>query len=156
MNLDFRRMNFEDISAVHKLECKLFPDPWSQKNFFVEVSAKNLSFPFIVEENNKIIGYIICWYYINDLHIGNIAVASDQQGKGIGKYILERIFDFFVDYEKAYLEVRETNRVAIHLYEIFGFKIEYRRKSYYLNGEDALVMVKNRSQNHIRINDGLV
>ncbi len=156
MNIEFRRMNFEDIPAVHKLECMLFPDPWSQNSFFIEVSAKNISFPFIVEENNKIIGYIICWYYINELHIGNIAVASDQQGKGIGKHILERIFGFFGDYEIAYLEVRETNRVAIHLYETFGFNIAYHRKSYYTNGEDALVMVKNRSINHIRTNDGLV
>ena len=70
--------------------------------------------------------------------------------------ILERIFDFFGDYERAYLEVRETNRVAIHLYETFGFKIAHYRKSYYTNGEDALVMVKNRSIKHIRINDGLV
>jgi len=148
MKLNFRPMNEEDISEVYKIECLLFNDPWPKKSFQYEIKNNSISFPFIVEENNKIIGYIICWYYMKELHIGNIAVIPNRQREGIGKYMLQNAFEYFPDFYKAILEVRESNKKAINLYVTFGFETIYRRKAYYPNGEDALVMIKNRSINH--------
>lgn len=148
MNLLFRQMVNKDISVVYKIECILFNDPWSEKSFQYELKHNRYSYPFIVEENKKIIGYIICWYYMQELHIGNIAVVPDKQRQGIGKYMLEQVFEYFSDFNKAYLEVRESNEKAINLYRTFDFEIMYRRKAYYPNGEDALVMVKNRLMNY--------
>ena len=145
---NFRPMIKDDISEVHKIESILFSDPWPKHSFKSELKQTNVSYPFVVEEQSKIIGYIICWYYIDELHIGNIAVIPERQRQGIGTFMLNRIFKFFVDYKKAFLEVRESNKNAINLYEGFGFETIYRRKSYYTNGEDALVMIKNRSINH--------
>lgn len=142
MSRIFRRMTEEDIVDVSGIECELFPDPWPATAFLSEIRQEKTSFPLIVEENDKIIGYIVCWYYNNELHIGNIAVSHSEQGKGTGKYLLNTIFDYFEDYKTAYLEVRETNQKAICLYESFGFHIAYRRMRYYPNGDDALVMVK--------------
>ena len=143
-------MQLIDIRTVSKLESELFADPWPKTSFINEVLARQISFPFVVEENDKIIGYIICWYYSKELHIGNIAVSTEKQGKGIGKLILKYIFEKFPDFEKSFLEVRESNKIAINLYNGFGFKTTYRRRSYYSNGEDALVMVKIREYNHIK------
>ena len=42
--------------------------------------------------------------------------------------------------DKAFLEVREGNSSAILLYRSCGFKAAGRRKNYYSNGEDALLM----------------
>lgn len=148
MNLNFRPMIDKDISRVHKIECQLFDDAWPKRSFKTELKQKHVSYPFVVEENNEIIGYIICWYYIDELHIGNIAVIPEKQRLGIGKYLLEKIFEYFVEYKRAFLEVRESNTIAINLYLKFGFEAIYRRKAYYPNGEDALVMIKNRSINH--------
>ena len=150
MKLILREMQLDDVSAVSKLETELFPDPWPKKSFINEILAKKISFPFIVEENNEIIGYIICWYYLKELHIGNVAVTMAKQGKGVGRFLLRNIFEIFSDSDKSFLEVRETNKIAIKLYNSFGFKITYRRKSYYSNSEDALVMVKVRECNHIK------
>ena len=144
MNIRFRSMKMKDIPSVYKIECDLFPDPWSKKSFEMEVKDKNVSFPFIVEAYNEIIGYIICWFYLNEFHIGNIAVMRQYQGRGIGKLMLNKVFESFGDYQRAYLEVRESNKIAINLYKSFGFEMVYRRKSYYSNGDDALVMVKTR------------
>jgi ribosomal-protein-alanine N-acetyltransferase len=135
-------MTEDDIVNVFKIECELFPDPWPASAFLSEIKQGNTSFPFIVEENKNIIGYIICWYYHSELHIGNIAVIPAEQGKGIGKYLLSTIFEYFKDIKSAYLEVRETNIKAIGLYSSFGFQIAYMRKHYYPNGDNALVMVK--------------
>jgi ribosomal-protein-alanine N-acetyltransferase len=136
-------MNYEDISEVYKIERLLFNDPWPKKSFKNEIKQNKISFPFIVEENNEIIGYIICWYYLEELHIGNIAVTPNRQRQGIGKYMLGKVFDYFTKFNKAFLEVRESNKKAINLYMTFGFETTYRRRAYYPNGEDALVMVKN-------------
>jgi ribosomal-protein-alanine N-acetyltransferase len=135
-------MTVDDVGEVYKIESMLFSDPWPKNSFKNEVRQKDISFPFIAEENKRIVGYIICWYYVNDLHIGNIAVIPEKQRQGIGTFLLNQVFDYFTDYKKAYLEVRESNKKAINLYESFGFETILRRKSYYTNGEDALVMVK--------------
>jgi ribosomal-protein-alanine N-acetyltransferase len=148
MNLHFRAMTDKDIPKVYKLECLLFSDPWPKKSFKTELRQKHVSFPFVVENENEIVGYIICWYYVDELHIGNIAVIPEKQHQGIGKYLLGKVLDYFVEYKSAFLEVRRSNKNAINLYLTFGFQAIYRRKAYYPNGEDALVMVKNRILNH--------
>jgi len=148
MKLHFRPMLDKDISEVYKIECLLFSDPWPEKSFRTEIIQTNISFPFITEVENEIVGYIICWYYMEELHIGNIAVVPNRQGQGIGKYMLQKVFECFTDFNKAFLEVRESNIKAINFYMTFGFEAIYRRKAYYSNGEDALVMVKNCLINH--------
>jgi ribosomal-protein-alanine N-acetyltransferase len=43
--------------------------------------------------------------------------------------------------ERATLEVRVSNQIAIFLYKKFGFKVAGRRKNYYQKmGEDALIL----------------
>jgi len=148
MNLNFRPMINKDISLVYKIERLLFNDPWPKKSFKTEIRQNNISYPFIVEENSEILGYIICWYYLEGLHIGNIAVIPDRQRQGIGKFMLDKVLEYFSDYNKAFLEVRESNKKAINLYMTIGFEAIYRREAYYPNGEDALVMIKNCSINH--------
>ena len=148
MMLSFRPMTMDDVNKVYKIESLLFSDPWSKQSFKTEVRQKTVSYPFIVEENKIIVGYIICWYYWDELHIGNIAVIPEKQRQGIGSFMLQKIFDYFMEYKKAFLEVRESNKNAINLYRTFGFEAIFRRKAYYPNGEDALVMVKNREIIH--------
>jgi ribosomal-protein-alanine N-acetyltransferase len=94
--------------------------------------------------NESIIGYFVGWYYQKELHIGNVAVDHAMQGKGYGKLLVEKIFELFPDYKQAFLEVNVNNASAIGLYEKFGFKILSTRKSYYITGEDALIMVKHK------------
>jgi ribosomal-protein-alanine N-acetyltransferase len=135
-------MKITDILAVHEIEMSLFPDPWPAVSFITEINNDSTSFPFVIENQSNIIGYAICWYYENELHIGNIAVRKADQRKGVGRYLLAEIFRYFSEFKAAYLEVRETNLIAINLYQKFGFEVAYKRKNYYRNGENALVMVK--------------
>ncbi|HKZ17056.1 MAG TPA: ribosomal-protein-alanine N-acetyltransferase, partial [Geobacteraceae bacterium] len=46
----------------------------------------------------------------------------------------------FKEAEFVSLEVRPSNTVAITLYRDLGFIVTGRRKAYYENGEDALLM----------------
>jgi ribosomal-protein-alanine N-acetyltransferase len=142
MSLVFRPMTKEDVLAVYEIETSLFPDPWPAASFLAEIRNDSTSFPFVIEKKKIIVGYSVCWYYIDELHIGNLAVRKSDQRKGVGRFLLEEIFNYFKEFNTAYLEVRETNLRAINLYAHFGFKAIYKRRNYYRNGEDALVMIK--------------
>ena len=142
MNVVFKRMQDKDIDEICKIENSLFEDAWSKSSFLYEIKNAGFSFPYVLILNDSIVGYCVCWFYDNELHIGNFAIKSAFQRQGLGKILMRKLFDLFPDYDQAYLEVKVSNKAAIGLYFKFGFNVLSTRKSYYANGEDALVMVK--------------
>jgi len=94
---------------------------------------------FIIEDNNLFIGYISLWHDENKPQIESIIINDKNKGYG------QLLFKYALDYLKNYiitLEVRVSNKVAIHIYEKYGFKTVTVRKAYYSNKEDALLMLK--------------
>ena len=142
MNVEFRRMQIRDVDVIYEIENDLFDDVWSRSSFKFEIKNKKYSFPYVLILDDSIAGYFVCWYYKNELHIGNVAIKKDFQGNGYGKLLMHKIFELFPDYKHAYLDVKLSNDEAIGLYLKFGFNILSTRKAYYSNGEDALVMEK--------------
>jgi ribosomal-protein-alanine N-acetyltransferase len=65
---------------------------------------------------------------------------------GYAKTVIEAVFAecYKRGINSISLEVRESNVLAISLYQSFGFKIEGKRKDFYKNPrENAFVMIKN-------------
>ena len=87
---------------------------------------------------NILAGYLITYDNVDSLDIFEIAVDKNFRKKGIASKLLNRINDE----RKILLEVSEKNRVAINLYKKNGFKMISRRKNYYLDGSDAIVMIR--------------
>ncbi len=78
-------------------------------------------------------------------HLVSIAVIEEYRRKGIGSLLLSetlRVMREIYKVHSIYLEVRVSNTPAIRLYEKFGFKKARIIKGYYMDGEDAYVMVK--------------
>jgi ribosomal-protein-alanine N-acetyltransferase len=132
----------KDVKKVHEIEESLFQDSWPVEHFIHDIRDEDLAYPYVLEVKNEIIGYSVCWFYAQEVHIGNIAVEKTHQRKGYGRLMLEKIIDMFRDSYCIYLEVRESNIPAINLYHKYKFTNLYRRKKYYGSGEDALVMVR--------------
>lgn len=137
----FRSMETGDIPDVLEIERSLFSDPWSEDNFLFDLGENEKSFSYVSEQEGEIVGYIIGWYIEPELYIGNIAVRKSVQNRGIGSYLVKQLLNSFQNFEVAYLEVRKNNHIAQKLYSKFGFKPKYLRKSYYHDGEDAIIMV---------------
>ena len=90
-------------------------------------------------EDESFVGYISIWHDENKAQIESIVINDKNKGYG------QTLFKYALDYLKNYiitLEVRVSNKVAIHIYEKYGFKTVTIRKNYYSNHEDAYLMLK--------------
>lgn len=73
--------------------------------------------------------------------IATFCVAPEYQRLGIGGALLKACEEG-LDVPRVRLSVRTSNQAAIRLYLGFGYQKVGLWKSYYQNGEDALVMEK--------------
>lgn len=137
-----RLMEKRDIAVVADLEKQLFTDPWPEESFTNELNNKKISFPFVFTNETKIIGYVIARYYARKIHIGNIAIIPTYRRMGLAQRLLDHVFQKCNDYNVAFLEVRESNQSAVKLYQKIGFNKLGIHRSYYSDGEDALIMKK--------------
>ncbi len=101
-----------------------------------------MAYFFVLEENEKILGYISTMFDGEIVEILNFAVDKSYQHKGLGSKILAYIDNYFysLNAKSMILEVRNNNISAIKIYEKFGFKQIHIRKNYYSNGDDALIL----------------
>jgi [ribosomal protein S18]-alanine N-acetyltransferase len=98
------------------------------------------------------------WAILDEAHITVLAIDPRYQRRGLGKWLLVNLLskacDGVCDQEgaasqgqpaltRATLEVRPSNSRALALYESFGFETLGRRRRYYADGEDALILWQN-------------
>lgn len=140
-------MEQKDIPSVFEIEKHSFPNPWHKSTFLGEINNKPISYPIVIVHNidNKIIGYIVFWFLVDEVQINNIAIHPDYRRTGIARIVLQKILDQ-VEKEGAKfvtLEVRPSNFVARSLYNQLGFEVLGVRSNYYRDPqENALVMGK--------------
>lgn len=77
--------------------------------------------------------------------IERICIAKNRQNLGLGRIMLVTAMDVlrFLKAESVFLEVKAGNVSANKLYASNGFINTGRRKAYYKNGEDCLLMKKD-------------
>lgn len=100
-------------------------------------------------------GYIELSLAGNEAELIDIAVTPECRGKGTGRKLVEDAQAFLCSLSAraeagageaaVFLEVREDNHNARRLYSAAGFTETGRRKNYYDDGTDALIMVWRQS-----------
>jgi ribosomal-protein-alanine N-acetyltransferase len=143
-----RKMTAADLEQVQTLDQASFPTPWPAKSFQHELKKNKAAHLWVAEETSvddrkKIIGMIVVWLLVDEVHIATIAVDAKHRRQGIGSQLIFTALSHLVDKGavKATLEVRENNGAARTLYESFGFRPVGRRRAYYRDsGEDAIIM----------------
>ena len=142
----FRYMKEEDIDQILEVEHASFATPWSREAFYNEIYNNKFAVYIVLEEYQKIIGYVGAWVVIDEAHITNVAILPSYRGKKLGEALLRKMMTVAKDMgaRSMTLEVRVTNNVAQSLYRKLGFQNGGIRKNYYTdNQEDALVMWVN-------------
>jgi ribosomal-protein-alanine N-acetyltransferase len=140
----FREARTSDLDAVADLERLSFPVPWKREYFEVEIGAPYRYNRVVRDERGRLLGYVFCAFAGGELHVNKIAVAPERRRSGLATCLMDDVFAHAraVRAEEIFLEVRVSNVPARLFYERLGFVQTGRRARYYLDGEDALVMVR--------------
>jgi len=126
-----------------EIENASFRNPWSAESMREILESPVFGSMGAFHKNGRLIGYIIFSEVVDELHVLNVAVRPDYRSRGLASEMLNYLHRVAMERGRkyAYLEVRESNKIAQHLYEKFGYKPLHRRKDYYSDShEDAIVM----------------
>lgn len=115
----------------------------------INIKNKDNYVIYTLIEDDKEIGYIETIPNLDILEITDVLIYPEYRGKGKSKELLSFVINSNNDKEKILLEVSVNNKVAISLYEKFGFKTINIRKKYYKDLSDALIMEVNMKDVYI-------
>ena len=143
MKYALREMAISDIDEVIKGETSIFGESLGFDMLYQELTLNPYAHYFVLEINKKVAGYIGVWIEAEHSEIINFYVLEKYQSMGFGSMMLEFVIALVksCNCENISLEVRVSNIRAQKLYQKYGFKESHRRKEYYSNHEDAIVMI---------------
>jgi len=138
-----RKAEVEDLYKIISLEKKVFKEPLSEQFLYQELTLNPFGFYLVLEERHALLGYIGFRVVDDQAEMMNFAIDPTYHKMGYGKTLLAYALDALLtkQVKTITLEVRKSNKVAIYLYESFGFKKAHIRKNYYEN-EDGIVYMK--------------
>ncbi len=140
-------MQADGLEAVIAIEQTAYSHPWTRGNFRDALASGYWAQCLHVQD--ELLGYVVAMAGVQETHLLNITVAPDRQGQGWGHMMLDalRLWSRRRGAEWLWLEVRESNRRALQVYERYGFRRVGLRKDYYPAGrqqrEHAVVMSLN-------------
>ena len=140
----FEPLTVDDLDAVIAVEQSVYGHPWTVGNFKDALASGYAAQRLLA--GNTLIGYFVARKVIDEVHLLNITVSLDYRSQGWANVMLDALalWARAQGCEWLWLEVRESNHRAIHVYRSHGFKQVGLRKDYYPVGrgqrEAALVM----------------
>jgi len=142
--LERRAMLAADLVAVVNVETRAYSFPWSRGNFIDSLAAGHVA-ELLQSPDAGLVGYFVAMPGVDELHLLNITVAPEWQGRGHGGALLDVVQAHAVERGLAtlWLEVRDSNHRARALYRRRGFAEVGLRRAYYPAAgrrEDAVVM----------------
>lgn len=131
------------LPDILQVEQESFSHPWTEQMFLEEMEGK-FSVYRVAEVDGVAVAYMGMWILADEGHITNVAVAKAYRNMGIGGALIDHFIALAEEKKLCFLtlEVRESNLPAIALYSKKGFEPVGRRKRYYDNTEDAILMTK--------------
>lgn len=144
--LQIRPATVSDLAKLAALEAELFADVVYPAFFFRQAHDLWPDLLRLAIRNNELLGYILAAPSQRgpaEIGILSLAVAKAAQGQGIGKLLLADLLEILPkDGKKLWLTVAPDNKVALALYQKFGFQSAKTEADYYGKGEDRLLLVK--------------
>ncbi|MGZ5417379.1 MAG: ribosomal protein S18-alanine N-acetyltransferase [Nocardioides sp.] len=138
--MTLRGATVEDVPAVVALEVALFgPDAWSEAQVLEELAGERRQ-AWVVGE--PVLGYAVTLAAGDVLDLQRIAVHPDQQRQGLARRLLDEAVAAgkAARLDRMLLEVSAANSAALAFYAAAGFVEIDRRRRYYRDGTDAVVM----------------
>lgn len=141
----------EDAPALLALERRCFSHPWTVHHFRDALADERTDVlvlrarPDRTLPGTEIVAYCIVQTVLDEAHIHDLGVAPELRRRGLARRLLGVALGRAsrLGARRAYLEVRQSNWPAVHLYRSLGFEVVSVRRDYYERpAEDALVLRK--------------
>ncbi len=155
-----RKANDSDILQVLQINQETLPENYPE--FFFRDLLKKFPEAFIVADSGgKLVGYIMCRMeggishfgirWVRKGHIVSVTVLPQYRRRGLGSELITRAVSAMAnayDVKEVILEVRLSNTAAIAIYDKLKFSQIRTIKSYYRDGEGAILMAIQTTKNH--------
>ena len=124
------------IEQIFNLEKEIFKNSAFSIDYLKTLIKNDNSFIYVYTISKKVCGYLMVLDSIDVYEILAIATIEEYRNKGIAQELLDKI-----KIKDIFLEVRESNQVAINFYKKNKFKEISVRKNYYSEpNENAIIM----------------
>lgn len=141
--IKIKKMDIDDVNILTNTFSE-FDDFWNSNIFKSDFEQNNSYYIVAKSQEGEIIGFAGMKIFINEADIMNIATKKIYRNIRIGSLILKNLLEIAknLGLSTITLEVNEKNNIAIKLYKKFNFEIIGKRKKYYNNQFDAIIMQK--------------
>ena len=136
MIIKFTSDDINYIEQIFNLEKEIFKNSAFSIEYLKTLIKNDNSFIYIYLIDNQVCGYLMVLDSIDVYEILAIATIEEYRNKGIAQELLDKIKT-----KDIFLEVRESNQVAINFYKKNKFNQISIRKNYYSEpNENAIIM----------------
>ena len=131
--------DFDQAKNLSELEEKIFSTSWDPLWIREKINNENAIY-WVKKEDDEIVGYLAIQFAGEDIEILGLGVLEDYRGKGYASDMLFAMMNHLkqYNYNKVFLEVRDSNNVAKNLYSKFNFNRSGTRLNYYKDENAAL------------------
>lgn len=142
---ELEESNLEILNHLMKLEGDIFGDEAVDEWFIVSNIRHGNVLVLLDLNKRRAIGIAILmrdWDELDKCYLADFGIKETHRGRGLGTYFLGVVLDEVrkAGFKRVSLTVDVENKVAIHLYEKYGFKIVEERRNLYGEGRDRYVM----------------
>ena len=130
-------MRLWDIDAVLAVEHSAYSHPWTRGNFVDSLAVGHFA-ELLEDAQGGVVAYLLAMHGHEETHLLNLTVRPALQGQGIGRTLLEGLIERVRERgdHRLWLEVRQSNAVARHLYARAGMVEAGLRRGYYPAADD--------------------
>ncbi|MEM1279178.1 MAG: ribosomal protein S18-alanine N-acetyltransferase [Cyanobacteria bacterium P01_H01_bin.152] len=151
MHVLCRPVTLPDLPNVVALDHRCFGGLWNEAAYSREIDSPNsdlLVLEVTIDGTPYIVSIGCLWAILDEAHITILGVDPRYQQRGLGRWLLTHLLKAASDrgLTHATLEVRQSNQVAIALYQSLGFRVAGERRRYYADDESALILWRSELQ----------
>lgn len=146
MDYEIRPAGMRDVHAVRRLELLVFKqDAYSYLNISTLIMWPGAANFKLLDKAGNVIGFVAGQpnYTTHIDWIITLCIHPEHTRRGLGRRLLE-MAESQMTQSRIRLTVRTSNAPAIRLYETTGYTRLYTEPRYYSDGEDGIVMEKQR------------